>query len=121
MVVLTKIPESDARTLPKVVKIQDGARHGKYVRDGTVYEAIAIPWDSDISFGNLGCVYHGWLVVTSFGHCHLFARSGYLAEDYIIEHLGIKSTLDAQNITRLIRCLTGRETDLDDAGAVWEG
>lgn len=70
-------------------------RHGRFGEyepgNGTRYTAMAIRVVGKVSFGSLGSVTNGWLVVNGFnGKAYLFQASQVqpLADEYIQEKLG---------------------------------
>lgn len=127
-----KIDEWEAGERPKILEGPDGSFHqGKFVQDGYVYQAVAIRWRDHTSFGDLGCVDEGWLVVLSWnGQAHLVKRSyllrntGYIDEEYIARHFDLKSEKDIKNFTWLIRSLPERtegNAEYEKEKVVWDG
>ena len=77
-------------TKEPAIKDYGSIRLGHYEPgNGTAYQAIAVRWQFGEYQGALGMVGDGWLVVyCNTGRAYLFQRGGYLADDYIQEHLG---------------------------------
>jgi len=95
---------------PKVLEV----RHLKLEKDGTRYEMMAFRLEGDVSFGALGNVTDGWLVVSHLHRrAYLFRHTGYIDTAYVFEKLcsGTHplSQIDAENMTELLRKLLGRE------------
>ena len=96
---------------PKVSEI----RHYRLEKDGTRYEVMAIRLEGKVSFSSLGTVSNGgWLIIEGLNRrAYLFQPTGYLDEVYIYEKLCKQahplSWKDAENLTQLIREITGRK------------
>jgi hypothetical protein len=99
-----------ALPVPKVLEV----RHIRMETDGTRYEMMAFRLEGEVSFGCLGAVTDGWLVIDHLNRkAYLFQPKGYLDEDYVYEKLCIAghdlSSRDADNMTSLLRKLIGRD------------
>lgn len=82
--------------------------------DGTKYDIWARRIFSIRSFGCLGSVMNGWMVVCALnGRAYLFQESGALATQYVAEHLGLKNAVSALKITALLGFALERETDVE--------
>jgi len=95
---------------PEIVE----ARHFRLEKDGTRYEVMAIRLKGKVSFGSLGTVTDGWLIIEGLNRrAYLLQPTGYLDEAYIYEKLCKQayplSWKDAENLTQLIREATDRK------------
>jgi len=95
---------------PKVLEV----RHLRLEKDGTRYEMMAFRLEGDVSFGAMGSVTDGWLVVSHLNRrAYLFRKDGFLDDRYVYEKLcsGTHplSDKDAENMTQLLRKLLGQE------------
>jgi len=107
--VLTPENHFEEQPVPEITEV----RHLRYEADGTRYEMMAFRVrPGDFSFGSMGTVTDGWLVVSHlYRKAYLFQPTGHLDEDYVAEKLlpkAHRSRADARNMTILLRKLIDR-------------
>ena len=82
--------------------------------DGTKYQLWGQRVEDIDSFGCLGSVERGWMVVCSLNaRAYLFQGSGDLATEYVAEHLGLDNAVSALKITALLGFALERQTDVE--------
>lgn len=105
-----------ARRLPSIAydKRKNEFRATWEPGDGTKYDLWARRIFSIDSFGCLGSVTEGWMIVCALnGRAYLFQRLGVLDTEYVAEHLGLDNAVSALKITALIGFALERETDVE--------
>jgi len=103
--------EITVRTARIVFPGPDNILIGEYEPgNGTSYKAIAIRWESEANFNELGEIRApGWLVINCNTRLsHLFQGKGTLVDSYIREKLGGRRE-DYPYFGDLVRRLMGRE------------
>lgn len=90
---------------PEIVKV----RHLRYEKDGTRYEMLGLKVKGSFSFGTLGAITNGWLVIDHLNRKAYLFTDGYKEIGYIAEKLGDPhnppSTTDLKNIQTLLHAL----------------
>lgn len=94
---------------PEILEV----RHLRLEKDGTRYEMMAFKLKGEVSFGSLGTVVDGWLVIEHLRRrAYLFKQEGFLDVGYVYEKLCAGthslSQIDAENMTELLRKLINR-------------